>query len=562
MAFFIGRLIGAIPAFMPLPCEPVFQIHLHMTTYDLIEYIVRKHEPVSPCSRSSHALSQCHREASFICDRRHRQTPAPVRLRVCHSTRIGSPLMSLSSRQSVVIALIVASAYFMENLDATVIATALPHMAATFGVTPVRLSIGMTAYLLALAVFIPISGWVADRFGQRSVFGSAIVVFTGASILCGLSNGLVEFTVARILQGLGGAMMVPVGRLAVLRSTEKRHLMRSIAYITWPGLAAPVLGPALGGFISTYFSWRWIFLLNVPIGLLGLVLTATFIPNYRQSSRRPFDVPGFVLSGVALTCLMYGMELVGQPYGDWHITVAALTGGMVAAAFAVRHFRRAEHPLIDLAPWRIPTFRVTLEGGSLYVVSVSVSPFLLPLFFQLGFGLNAFAAGLLVLAYAAGNLAMKTVTTPILKRFGFRKVMIVNGLLTAVTIALCALLSPDTPRTLIMLVLLIGGLCRSMQFTSINTLAFADVPPARMSSASTFFSMVQQMTIGLGIAFGAIALHAAVLIHGGHAQLSLADFRVAFLLVAVLVLISMLYFIGIEPDAGCEVSGHTRAASQ
>ncbi|EHP43476.1 EmrB/QacA family drug resistance transporter [Cupriavidus basilensis OR16] len=470
--------------------------------------------------------------------------------------------MPLSTRQSVIIALIVASAYFMENLDATVIATALPHMAATFGVTPVGLSIGMTAYLLAIAVFIPISGWVADRFGQRSVFGGAIVVFTGASVLCGLSNGLVEFTVARILQGVGGAMMVPVGRLAVLRSTEKHHLMRSIAYITWPGLAAPVVGPALGGFISTYFSWRWIFLLNVPIGLLGLALTATFIPNYRASTHRPFDVSGFVLSGVALICLMYGMELVGQLHSDWRITVAALTCGAGAAALAIRHLGRAAHPLIDLSPWRIPTFRVTLDGGSLYVVSVSVSPFLLPLLFQLGFGLNSFAAGLLVLAYAAGNLGMKSVTTPILKRFGYRNVMIVNGLLTAATIAMCSLISPSTPRVLITLVLLIGGLCRSMQFTGINTLAFADVPPARMSSASTFFSMVQQMTIGLGIAFGAIALHAAVLVHGNHAQLSLADFRVAFLLVAVLVLISVLYFIGIEPDAGREVSGHTRTASR
>jgi MFS family permease len=256
------------------------------------------------------------------------------------------------------------------------------------------------------------------------------------------------------------------------------------------------------------------------------------------------------------------MERVGQLHSDWRITIAALACGVLAAVLALRHFRRAEHPLIDLSSWRIPTFRVTLDGGSLYVVSVSVSPFLLPLLFQLGFGLNAFAAGLLVLAYAAGNLGMKTVTTPVLKRFGFRNVMIVNGLLTAATIALCSLLSPDTPRALVMAVLFAGGLCRSMQFTSINTLAFADVPPARMSSASTFFSMVQQMTIGLGIAFGAIALHAAVLIHGNHAQLSLADFRIAFLLVAALVLISVLYFIGVKPDAGREVSGHMRTASR
>jgi MFS family permease len=338
--------------------------------------------------------------------------------------------------------------------------------------------------------------------------------------------------------------------------------MRSIAYITWPGLAAPVLGPALGGFLSTYFSWRWIFLLNVPIGLLGLTLTAIFIPNFRDSSRRPFDAPGFVLTGIALSCLMYGMERVGQFHSDWRITIFTLACGLVAAALAVRHFRRAEHPLIDLSPWRIPTFRVTLDGGSLYIVSVSVSPFLLPLLFQLGFDLNALDSGLLVLAYAAGNLGMKTATTPILKRFCFRTVMIVNGLLTSATIAMCSLLAPHTPRMLIMLVLLSGGLCRSMQFTSINTLAFADVPPARMSAASTFFSMIQQMTIGLGIAFGAIALHAAVLLHGGHGPLSLTDFRVAFLLVSALVLISVLYVIGIKPDAGREVSGHTRAASR
>jgi MFS family permease len=357
-----------------------------MTTYVLIEYIVREDGRVSPWPRSNHALSQAATQRASSVTVGSNERSGIGRRRYANQPDSGFPLMPLSNRHSVIIALIVASAYFMENLDATVIATALPHMASTFGVTPVSLSIGMTAYLLALAVFIPISGWVADRFGQRSVFGSAIVVFTAASILCGLSNGLVGFTVARILQGMGGAMMVPVGRLAVLRSTEKRHLMRSIAYITWPGLAAPVIGPALGGFISTYFSWRWIFLLNVPIGLLGLALTAIFIPNSRESNRRPFDVRGFLLSGVALTCLMYGMERVGQLHGDWRITIAALACGVLAAVLALRHFQRAEHPLIDLSSWRIPTFRVTLDGGSLYVVSVSVSPFLLPLLFQLGFG--------------------------------------------------------------------------------------------------------------------------------------------------------------------------------
>ncbi|MDB5761406.1 MAG: transporter [Herminiimonas sp.] len=470
--------------------------------------------------------------------------------------------MDSQTRQPVIIALIVASAFFMENLDATVIATALPHMASTFGVTEVAVSIGMTAYMLTLAVFIPVSAWVADRFGSRSVFGSAIVVFTVASLLCGLSNGLWEFTAARVLQGIGGALMVPVGRLVVLRSTEKRYLMRSIAYIMWPGLAAPIIGPAIGGFISTYYTWRWIFLLNVPIGIVGLAMAAVFIPNQKEAGRRPFDVTGFVLSGMALTCLMYGMELVGQLDVQWHTTAAVLAGGALFGALAVRHFLRAEHPLVDLGSLRIPTFRVSLSGGFLYNVAVNVAPFMLPLLFQIGFGLNAFASGLLVLAYAAGNLGMKSVTTPILKRFGFRSVMIVNGLLTVATIAACSALSPATPHAVVIAVLLVGGLCRSMQMTSINTLAFADVPPAMMSSASTLFSVAQQMTIGLGIALGAIALHFAVWLHGGGTHLALADFRVAFTVVAALMLVSVISFIGIERDAGADVSGHRPAPAR
>jgi EmrB/QacA subfamily drug resistance transporter len=465
--------------------------------------------------------------------------------------------MDSQTRHSVIIALIVASAYFMENLDTTVIATALPHMASTFNVTAVAVSIGMTAYMLTLAIFIPIGGWVADRFGSRTVFGGAIVVFTVASLLCGMANGLWEFTAARVLQGIGGALMVPVGRLIVLRSTEKRYLMRSIAYIMWPGLAAPIIGPAIGGFISTYSSWRWIFLLNVPIGIVCVALTAYFIPNQKGADRRPFDVTGFALSGMALTCLMYGMELIGQLDVQWHIAAAVLAAGALSGILAVRHLLRAAHPLLNLGPLRIPTLRVSIGGGSLYIIAVNVAPFMLPLLFQIGFGMNAFASGLLVLAYAAGNLGMKTVTTPILKRYGFRSVMIVNGLLTAATIAACCAFSPTTPHTVIIAVLLIGGLCRSMQMTSINTLAFADVPAASMSSASTLFSVTQQMTIGLGIAFGAIALHFAVWLHGG-TQLALADFHVAFAVVAAVSLISVISFIGIEGDAGADVSGHRK----
>jgi MFS family permease len=300
----------------------------------------------------------------------------------------------------------------------------------------------------------------------------------------------------------------------------------------------------------------------VPIGLVGLALTAIFIPNQKEAGRRPFDVSGFVLSGMALTCLMYGMELIGQLDVQWPVAAAVLAGGVLSGALALRHFRRAEHPLVDLGILRIPTVRAAIGGGSLYNTAVNVAPFMLPLLFQIGFGMTAFASGLLVLAYAAGNLGMKSVTTPILKRFGFRSVMIANGLLTAATVAACSALSPSTPHAVVVAVLLLGGLCRSMQMTSINTLVFADVPPPAMSSASTLFSVTQQMTIGMGIAVGAITLHFAVWLHGGGTHLGLADFQVAFAVVAALVLVSIPIFIGIERNAGADVSGHRPAPAR
>ena len=400
--------------------------------------------------------------------------------------------------RAVLIALVVAAAFFMENLDGTVIATALPQMARSFGTTAVDLSVGMTAYLLALSVFIPASGWVADRLGARSVFGGAIAVFTVASVLCSLSQGLWSFTAARVLQGMGGAMMVPVGRLVVLRTTEKRDLMRAMAYITWPGLVAPILGPPVGGFFTTYATWRWIFLLNVPLGLLGLGLVAALFPNVRGAERRRFDGRGFVLSGIALPCLMYGLEAVGQPGGRPVVVVGVLLAGAGFGTLAVRHMRRAAQPLIALGALRVPSFAVTVWGGSVFRMTIGSIPFLVPLLLQVGFGMSAFAAGVLVLAGAAGNLGMKVVTTPILRRFGFRSVLVVNGMLVAGSIAACAALSPGTPGWVIVGVLFVGGLCRSMQFTCLNTLQFADIPAAEMSGASTFSSMVQQMAMGLG----------------------------------------------------------------
>jgi EmrB/QacA subfamily drug resistance transporter len=461
-------------------------------------------------------------------------------------------------RQSLIVTL-VAAAFFMENLDGTIIATALPQMAQSFNVHAVDLSIGITSYLLTLAVFIPISGWAADRFGVRNVFTAALAVFTASSVVCGMTNGLVEFTAARIVQGIGGAMMVPVGRLAVLRATPKDGLMRAISIITWPGLVAPVLGPPLGGFITTYSSWRWIFYLNVPLGILGIVLAWRFIGAEGESQKRPFDGIGFALCGIAGTAIMYAMELLGRSDAPWREALAFLAGGFVAGIGALFHLRRSAHPVVDLSAFRVKTFAVAMGGGSLFRVSISAVPFLLPLMFQLGFGMNAFHSGLLTLIVFAGNLSMKLVTTPVMRRFGFRPVLLVNGALAAISIAAMSLLTAATPLVPMAVVLFASGLSRSLQFTAVNTLAFADVPKLQMSGASTLSSTLSQMTMGMGVALGAIALRVAAWLHGHEAQsVTPADFSIAFLLVAAVGLVAIVDVFGLERDAGAHVSGHHR----
>jgi EmrB/QacA subfamily drug resistance transporter len=455
------------------------------------------------------------------------------------------------------IALLVAGAFFMENLDGTVITTAVPQMARSFGVNPVDLNIGITAFMLALAVFIPISGWLADQFGARTIFAGAIGIFTAASVLCGLSNGLWEFTALRVLQGFGGAMMVPVGRLVVLRTTAKQDLLRSIAYITWPGLAAPILGPPVGGFITTYFSWRWIFFLNVPLGIAGMVLALVLIPRSGHGQKRSFDWIGFVLTSAACVCLMDGLDLIGRQEMHWLTTGLLLGCSLALGEVSVWHLRRHPHPLIDLSALRVPTFAVTIWGGSLFRVAIGATPFLLPLMFQIGFGMNALDSGLLVLAVFAGNLMMKPATTGVLQHFGFRRVLTGNGLLVAATIFACCLFSVSTPKAIIIAVLFAGGLCRSMQFTALTSLGFADIRQSEMSAASTLASLVQQMTFGMGVAFGAIALRLGGLFHSADASsLTVGDFRIAFGLVGTVALLGVIDSFGLALHAGAEVSGH------
>ncbi|MEE3622687.1 MFS transporter [Nitrospirillum sp. BR 11752] len=463
-------------------------------------------------------------------------------------------------RHAQAVTYLVAGAFFMELLDGTVIATAMPQMARTFGVAPVDMNIGMTAYMLALAVFIPISGWVADRLGPRTVFGGAIALFTLSSLLCGLSQGLWSFTAARVLQGLGGAAMVPVGRLIILRITEKKDLMRAIGTTVWPGLVAPVLGPPLGGFIVTYADWPWIFFLNLPLGLLALALTIAWVPKERPAGARPLDFGGFLLSGAALVALVFGLDMVGQGSRAPLQAVAGVGLGLALAVLTVRHCRRHPAPLFKLDALRLPTYAVAVWGGSVQRVAISTVPFLTPLLFQTVLGLNAFQSGTLVLCIFAGNLAMKLVTSQVLRRFGFRRVLLANGVLMSLSLAACGLFTPATPKAVVGVVLFLGGLFRSMQFTSISTIQFADVPKEEVSAANTLAAMLGQLTSGLGVVTGALALNLGAFLRGhpqGHADL--IDFRNAFFVMGAAVLLSLYDAWRLAPDAGRGVSGHTAA---
>ncbi len=447
-------------------------------------------------------------------------------------------------------ALLVAAVFFMENLDATVIATALPTMAREFGTAAAHLSVGVSAYLVALTVFIPISGWMADRFGARRVFASAIVVFTLSSLLCAASGTLLAFTAARTLQGLGGAMMVPVGRLVVLRDTPKAQIVRAIAILTWPALVAPVLGPPVGGWIATHWGWPWIFLLNLPLGAIALAAALLLVRN-GDEKHAPFDVPGFVLTGLGFLLFMAGLEAASRADVSRVLALAMLVAGVALLAVSARYLRRAPHPLFGLEPLAIATFRVTALGGSLFRTAISSAPFLLPLMFQLAFGYSAVEAGTLLLWLFAGNLAMKPATTRIMHSFGFRNVLVGNGLLIAAGFAACATLSADTPHWLVCALLFVTGMTRSMQFTAMNTIGFADVPQPQMRHATTLFSVLQQMNSGMGIAVGALALSVAALIHGSpQGSPGVADFHLAFAMIAALAAVAIVDSARLPRDAG------------
>ncbi|WP_441277562.1 MFS transporter [Tardiphaga sp. 172_B4_N1_3] len=452
------------------------------------------------------------------------------------------------------IPLIVASALFMENMDSTVIATSLPAIAADIGTSPLTLKLAITSYLLSLAVFIPASGWTADRFGARAVFSIAIGVFMIGSIGCALSQSVTHFVIARIIQGLGGAMMTPVGRLVLLRSIDKSALVSAMAWMTVPALIGPVIGPPLGGFITTYFSWHWIFLINIPIGCLGIYLALRFIDPIRSEDPERFDLLGLVLAGVGLAGIAFGLSVAGLNLLPWPI-VAALVGiGTVSMTLYVIHARRTASPVLDFSLMRLVTLRAAIIGGFLFRLGIGALPFLLPLLMQVGFGLSPFQSGMVTFGSAVGAMGMKTLAARIIRAFGFRNVMTINAVVSSVFLAACALFTVTTPLMLILIILVVGGFFRSLEFTAINTVAYAEVETAQMSRATTLVSVNQQLSISAGVAIGAFSVESTMLMRG-MTELSAADFAPAFLVVSVISAASAWFFWQMPDDAGHEISG-------
>jgi EmrB/QacA subfamily drug resistance transporter len=459
-----------------------------------------------------------------------------------------------------IVPLVVATALFMENTDSTILATALPTIARDLGLDPISLKLAVTSYLISLAVFIPISGWVADRLGACTTFRAALVVFMAASIGCAFSRSLTEFVLWRAVQGAGGAMMVPVGRMVVVRAVPRNELVRALSFLAMPSLIGPMLGPPLGGLIVTYADWRWIFFVNIPIGLLGIVLATLFIPDAKQDTA-PLDLKGFVLSALGLGGLVAGLAVSGRRIAPPEVALACIVVGALSLYAYIRHALSVAQPLLDLRLLRLKTFEAGILGGTLFRLGVGASAFLLPLMLQIAFGLDALSSGLITFAGAIGAFTMKPVARIFLHRFGFRRLLIANGLIASGLLLVNAFWTAATPHLLISSILLIGGFSRSLQFTSLSAITYAELESRQIGAATSMSTVAQQVSVSFGVAIGAMVLEASEWLAGRHMPVT-ADFSAAFVVVALLSSLTALAMLRLPATAGEEISGRTTPRSQ
>ncbi len=449
---------------------------------------------------------------------------------------------------------------FMEQLDATVLATALPTMAKDFGVSAPSMSIALTSYLLSLAIFIPASGAIADRFGSRTVFRTAIAVFVVGSLLCAQAPNVFFLVIARLLQGLGGAMMMPVGRLVLMRSVARKDMVNAMSWLLIPALVGPILGPPVGGFFVTYLDWRWIFYINVPIGIIGFILVSMFIEEVKGPRNGRFDLSGFILSGISLGSLLFGFEMSSRS-GEGYMAIFLISVGLLFGIAYLRHARKHPSPIMDFSLMKVPTFSASVIAGSLTRISQGAHPFLIPLMLQLGFGLSAAAAGQIAIATALGSMAMKPLQVRILRTLGFRTALLIFGVIGTLGYGLCSIFQPDWPLPVIFAILFFCGFFMSFQFTAYNTIAYDEIERDRMSSATSFYTTFQQLMLSLGICIAALALHGSMQVRG-HATAEMSDFSVAFIVVTAIALLAGIWNARFSSTAGSEISGHRKKSPE
>ncbi len=437
--------------------------------------------------------------------------------------------------------LILAVALFMENMDSTVIATSLAAIASDIGTEPIALKLALTTYMVAPAIFIPISSWMADKYGAKTVFRWAIVVFIIGSVACAVSNSLLTFVLSRFLQGMGGAMMTPVARLVLVRVTPRNQLVDAMAWLSIPGLVGPILGPPIGGFITTFASWHWIFLINVPIGFLGVLAVNKYLPEWERNEPRKLDFTGFLLAGICFAGLVFGVSVLTLPALPAAFGYGSMLLGVVAAVAYWFHFKRTEHPILDLRLFRQPLFRLTMIGGTVFRLGTGAMPFLFPLMLQLAFGLSPFETGMVTFASAVGAFAMKFVAERIIARIGFRSALILSCTITAAGVLAMGIYSPGTPGPIMMSFLVITGFFQSLFWTTTNAFIFADVADKDAGQANVIGQVSVQLSLAFGVALGGGALEGFRLLHGGEPLL--ADFHWAFWMMAAITLASALIFL-------------------